>query len=136
VAAVLAGAGCRDIDAVLVVVSELITNAIVHTRSGSNGGRVRVEIEEAGDDLVGVEVTDQGAATVPAQRTPDCEGGRGLWLVGDLALHWGVRQLNAGRSVVWALMDVSPAEQGARAVTDGGREGSDGHAPALPSHLS
>ena len=105
--AVLAAAGCRNFGDVLLVTSELVTNAILHSRSGK--GWVRIGVVDTGNGLIGIEVLDDGAATVPFPRMPDngevC--GRGLWLVDELSAQWGVRRTGNERSAVWALVDTS-----------------------------
>ncbi|GAA2104631.1 hypothetical protein GCM10009780_56030 [Actinomadura alba] len=73
--------------------SEAVTNAIVHTASGDEGGTVTVWIL-AGDRGVRVEVEDGGGA-VPAPRPygdPWVEHGRGLWLVAAIATRHGYRR--------------------------------------------
>jgi len=94
-------------DAVLVV-SELLSNAIRHARPlpGSN-----VQVAWAlDDDAVEVEVSDGGAATRPtlAQPTVSSLGGRGLDIVEYLARTWGVRS-DAGGLTVWAVL-AAPAD--------------------------
>lgn len=106
-AAVLTAAKCRNIGDALLVTSELVTNAIVHSRSGE--GWVRIGVVDTGDGLIGIEVLDEGAATVPFPRIPG-DGelcGRGLWLVDELSAKWGVRRTGNESSAVWALVDTS-----------------------------
>ncbi|MGW0809455.1 ATP-binding protein [Nonomuraea sp. NPDC002799] len=109
--AVLAEVNC-DLGDVLLVISELVTNAVNHSRSGMPGGWVRVKVEWTDAGLVGVEVLDDGSASVPFPRRPDAGrvSGRGLWLVDDLAEEWGVRRFGNERSAVWAQVSVSVAE--------------------------
>jgi serine/threonine-protein kinase RsbW len=91
VAQLLDGSPFRD-DAV-VVVSELFTNALLHTNSGKPGGLIIVQVTRW---LLGVRVavTDQGAAAEPViqDRGPcrqPAEDGNGLYMVGQLAaLDW------------------------------------------------
>ncbi|MER7916134.1 MULTISPECIES: ATP-binding protein [unclassified Streptomyces] len=91
-------------DDVLLVVSELITNALVH----AGGTRIGCRLHRAAE-RIRVEVTDEitGAAgtALPAARRPGPEDqhGRGLLLVEALSLGWGVA-LPSGRParVVWA----------------------------------
>ncbi|MEU7854429.1 ATP-binding protein [Nonomuraea sp. NPDC049141] len=109
-AALLAAAECRNIGDALLVTSELVTNAIVHSRSSE--GWVRIGVVDIGDGLIDIEVLDEGAATVPFPRIPD-DGkpcGRGLWLVDELSAKWGVRRTGDERSAVWALVD-TPEKQ-------------------------
>jgi len=100
VAALVAEKGPVD-DAVLVV-SELATNAVRHSRSGSVGGWFLV-IVGFGDGLVRIEVVDQGGERVPhlCDVTSQEEGGRGLLLIASCAKDWGVKNWPDGRSV-WA----------------------------------
>ncbi|WP_433515936.1 hypothetical protein ACQP2T_10340 [Nonomuraea sp. CA-143628] len=63
-----------------------------------------VEVVAVDAEVVRVEVTDDGADTVPRSRVSsvdDCHG-RGLWLVEQISLKWGVRLLGAGQRAVWA----------------------------------
>ncbi|MET7429080.1 ATP-binding protein [Streptomyces flaveolus] len=88
-------------DAVLVV-SELATNALRHTRSGSAGGSFFVVVGLS-DDLVRIEVVDQGGELVPhlCHATSREEGGRGLRLIAAFCKNWGYTVRPDGRSV-WA----------------------------------
>ncbi|MFF7098153.1 ATP-binding protein [Streptomyces rubradiris] len=88
-------------DAVLVV-SELATNALRHTRSGMPGGWFLVVVG-LGDDLVRIKVVDQGGDRVPhlCPATSREEGGRGLRLIDALAKNRGYTILPDGR-FVWA----------------------------------
>ncbi|WP_344969495.1 ATP-binding protein [Streptosporangium fragile] len=94
------------LDDVLLLLSEVVTNAITHSDSGRTaGGRVTVRVTCASGD-VHVEVTDDGSAvSAPAVRVPepDEDGGRGLWLVDLLATAWGSHHGEAGGSV-WFLV--------------------------------
>ena len=104
VGAMLAAAGHRVVDDVRLIVSELVGNALIHTASGLHGGVVTVEVVAVDAEVVRVEVTDDGAVTVPRVRVSggdDCHG-RGLWLVEQVSLKWGVRLLGAGQRAVWA----------------------------------
>ncbi|WP_309054191.1 ATP-binding protein [Streptomyces sp.] len=100
VASLMADRGPVD-DAVLVV-SELATNAVRHSLSGSAGGWFLV-IVGFGDDLVRIEVIDQGGERVPhlCDVTSQEEGGRGLALIAACAKDWGVKNWPDGRCV-WA----------------------------------
>ncbi len=94
-------------DAVLVV-SELLSNAIRHARPlpGSS-----VQVAWALDeDAVEVAVSDGGAATrpTPAQATVSSLGGRGLGIVDYLARTWGIRADDGGLTV-WAVL-AAPAD--------------------------
>lgn len=76
-------------DEVVLLVSELCTNAILHTASG-HGGTFEVAIT-AGPGRVRVEVRDDGSEQEPvmSQADPVACTGRGLQLVAALAECWG-----------------------------------------------
>lgn len=99
---------------VLLVVSELLTNALRHARPlpGANL-QVAWAVE---DDEVEVAVSDGGAQTrpVPARATVSSLGGRGLGIVEYLARNWGVRDDDTGLTV-WAILE-APAQQNAAAA--------------------
>ncbi|MFG1964772.1 ATP-binding protein [Nonomuraea sp. NPDC049028] len=100
---VLTAAGHRDLDDVLLVLGELLNNAVLHTRSGDPSGLVAVDISDAGDRLVRIEVADDGDRAVPLPRQTGDGGdfGRGLQLVEALSVRWGVRRSFPG-CMVWA----------------------------------
>ncbi|WKX74508.1 ATP-binding protein [Streptomyces sp. XD-27] len=87
----------------VLVVSELVTNAVRHTTTAS----VRCELRLA-DARLRVEVADQGGARTEPRTRPvsaDQEGGRGLMLVEALAESWGVRPHESGQGrTVWACL--------------------------------
>ena len=91
------------VDEAELVASELVTNALRHARPLSDGTiRVRWKIR---GDVVEVEVTDGGGATVPkpAPRTVWLSSGRGLRIVRSMAHEWGVTEDRTG-NVVWATL--------------------------------
>ncbi|GAA3526613.1 hypothetical protein GCM10022419_001640 [Nonomuraea rosea] len=100
-----------EADTAQLVVSELATNAIRHTRSGLPGGRFGVTLH-AGSTLLIVAVHDEGSPTTPHLREADDEdqSGRGLYLVETLSARWGVHGDHAGRTV-WALIPFAPADR-------------------------
>jgi anti-sigma regulatory factor (Ser/Thr protein kinase) len=79
------------------LVSELVTNAVLH---GGAGAELELTISLA-DDLLRVEVLDSGPGFVPRPRAlaPDDVGGWGLYLVERLARTWGVSSGDGTR--VW-----------------------------------
>ncbi len=92
---------CADTcDSAALVVSELVTNAIVHTAST----HIVCELHD-GDDLVRIAVRDEGCAPGQphaASRTrPEEEHGRGLLLVDALCHSWGAHENGPGL-LVWA----------------------------------
>lgn len=101
VIAVLDGWGCEPAarEDLLLVVSELVTNAVVHGAEPIKVTVVRVS------ERVRVEVTD-GASSSSPQTNPrpatDAETGRGLAVVTRLALAWGWRATPGNGKTVWA----------------------------------
>lgn len=83
--------GHASVDDAVLVVSELATNAVRHSLSGADGGWFLVVLG-FGDDLVRIEVIDQGGEREPrlCDVTEQEEGGRGLVLVAGCAKDWGV----------------------------------------------
>jgi CheY-like chemotaxis protein/anti-sigma regulatory factor (Ser/Thr protein kinase) len=81
------------------LVSELVTNAVVHA---SDSPRIHVIV---GPSIVRVAVYDTDPA-MPTQREPDRArpGGRGLNLVETVASRWGADRVDAGK-VVWFEID-------------------------------
>ncbi|MET9875800.1 ATP-binding protein [Actinacidiphila glaucinigra] len=95
------------------VVSELFTNAVVH--SGSD--HVACLLWTARDKLH-IEVVDEGrgpAGPLPRTAADSEESGRGLALVAHLAEGWGVRPpaLGTGRAV-WAILSCARTEAARR----------------------
>ena len=86
------------LDDVALVVSELVTNAVVH-----GAGDITLDVV-VDDDSVLVEVSDR-EPHLPDQPNAalDAESGRGLLLVSRVATHWGVRRTEPGK-VVWAQL--------------------------------
>ncbi|MFI8085275.1 SpoIIE family protein phosphatase [Kitasatospora sp. NPDC086009] len=103
----LLGWGLPEIvDDAVVLVSELVTNAVVHAGTAAEVCCLREE------ETVRIEVTDHhperglpSFADVPVTASeryadPDGEGGRGLLMCSALAERWGV-EYSAGRKTVW-----------------------------------
>ncbi|MFD5384886.1 ATP-binding protein [Streptomyces sp. NPDC127074] len=117
----LAGWGLIAIEEVaLLVLSELITNAVRHarvpgrqieTRYLHQGDKVRIEVHDAADQL-------------PKLRTPTPESvrGRGLVLVETLADQWGVTPRAAVGKAVWAVLTL-PVDKRASVAGEEHREG-------------
>ncbi|MYS32870.1 ATP-binding protein [Streptomyces sp. SID4920] len=95
-------------DSAQLVTSELVTNAVRHTRRA-----VRVTVTRLDGDRVKVAVVDL-ALTHPAPRSAgaDQESGRGLQIVAALAKRqWGVDTLAFGKRV-WAVVSGPGVEPG------------------------
>ncbi|BCL31401.1 ATPase [Streptomyces aurantiacus] len=106
---------CEDTcDTAELVVSELVTNAIVHTASR----HVVCELHD-GDDLVRIAVRDEGCAPGephPSPQRPEEEHGRGLLLVAAMCTAWGAQETGPGL-LVWADLPRS-ANNGAEPRSD------------------
>lgn len=100
-------------DAALVL-SEVATNAVRHTRSGEPGGKFKVKLTR-GATGVRIEVTDQGAARDPVlvRGGADAEHGFGLPLVEYFAAQWWVRGDEGGRTIG---ADIGGPRRGGRAA--------------------
>jgi serine/threonine-protein kinase RsbW len=95
-------AGCPAADEVILCLSELATNAVLHSNSRGPGGTFTVRIGSRPGADIRIEVEDDGGPWLaPA---PDPGGGRGLDIIGTLAAEWGVATGPAGRTV-WARFD-------------------------------
>ncbi|MFJ6567190.1 ATP-binding protein [Streptomyces sp. NPDC091292] len=95
-------------DAADLVVSELVTNAIVHTASELIVCELHDEVEK-----VRIAVRDEGCAPGeprPSPQRPEEEHGRGLLLVAAVASAWGAHETEPGL-LVWA--ELPRAEQSA-----------------------
>jgi anti-sigma regulatory factor (Ser/Thr protein kinase) len=69
--------------------SELVTNATVHSHSGRPGGQFTVRVEMNGN-MLRVEIQDDGGSwRGSGSGAPDGQHGRGLAIVSQLARSWG-----------------------------------------------
>ena len=91
-------------DVAVLLCSELVTNAVVHSASGQPGGTVTIVVLRL-TGAVRVEVIDHGSAT----STPVVKGevlapdGHGLFLVDQLADSWGYVLDQVGTTVWFRL---------------------------------
>jgi anti-sigma regulatory factor (Ser/Thr protein kinase) len=92
----LTGWGCDAlVDSVVLLVSEVVTNAILHARSdievrvGDRGAMMRVEVIDHSD-----------GEPVLRSYAEDSSSGRGLAIVEQVASAWGVTKI-AGGKLVW-----------------------------------
>jgi len=89
-------------DTVMLVVSELVTNAVMHSWSGAPGGTVTVALCPGSAGVL-IQVRDNGGSSEPHMTaTPEtpAEHGYGLLLVSALADCWGSVASTDGR-VTW-----------------------------------
>lgn len=101
--------GGMPFDAVLLVTSELVTNAV---RYGAGDVELRVKVD---DGAVRVEVLDDGHVEIMAPKTPPAPsdiGGRGLLLVREVSRQWGSGFDGNGRTLVWAELAAAPSPAG------------------------
>lgn len=93
----------RHLERLVLLVSEIATNAVLHARTpfsislGRAGNRLRVAVEDASEQLP---VQKQYGRTDPT--------GRGLLLVDSLASRWGVDRKPNGK-VVWFELEADMA---------------------------
>ena len=89
------------LDNIVLLTSELVTNAVIHSRSRRHGGAVTLVIAES-EEGVRIEVSDEGSElSAPVVRGEVlASDGHGLFLVQSLADQWGyVRDTNG--TTVW-----------------------------------
>lgn len=90
----------RLLDEALLLVTELVTNAVVHA-----GTEIELRIE-ASDDRLRVEVVDRSPGSLPVMKprpSETREGGRGVFLLDAVASEWGTRHFAEGKSVWFEL---------------------------------
>ncbi|MER6026543.1 SpoIIE family protein phosphatase [Streptomyces sp. NPDC001851] len=112
-------AGADQVDSAVLLVSEMVTNVLVHTDTDAlllaevtgetAARRLRVQVTDAGDDL-------------PHRRRPGelASSGRGLMLIELLADAWGVDPRGEGKSIWFELYESEGASGG---VSGDGSEG-------------
>ncbi|WP_181795428.1 ATP-binding protein [Streptomyces eurythermus] len=97
--------------------SEVVTNAIRHTRSP----RIVIEVS-IGDERVLVRVHDNRPCPLPAPKQPpheECEHGRGLALIEAHAARWGITffgGLSPRSKAVWFELHETAETRGAGAI--------------------
>lgn len=85
------------------IISELVTNAIRHAR-----GPIAMRLIHTQTLICEVSDSSLSAPHLRHARTTD-EGGRGLFLVAQLASRWGTRYAHDGKTI-WAEQPLPPAE--------------------------
>jgi anti-anti-sigma factor len=90
------------VDRAVLLASELVTNAVVHTHGPPRlrlelvAGRLHLAVADQSPRLLGL-ATDPG--------DPEAEGGRGLLVVDQLASAWGVQHPPEGGKVIWCVLE-------------------------------
>jgi anti-sigma regulatory factor (Ser/Thr protein kinase) len=89
-------------DTAVLLISELVTNAVLHARTGGSALALHLELHGV---WLRIEVHD-GDLRGPEPRVPSelDESGFGFVIVDALADKWGVRETAAGKAV-WAELD-------------------------------
>ncbi|MEO3887801.1 ATP-binding protein [Nonomuraea sp. B5E05] len=105
------------IDDCLIIVSELVTNAVLY-----GGSAYALRLEDRDGRVYG-EVFDPGDG-VPRPRSPgpDAPSGRGLRIVAAIADDWGVRAADGGKVVWFSVTAPAPARLAALQVPPPGAE--------------
>jgi anti-sigma regulatory factor (Ser/Thr protein kinase) len=92
-----------DIEAATLLTSEIVTNAIQHTKSGVDGGTVTIVVIGVPRGAL-VEIIDNGSPDVPIVKGDlYAAEGHGLYLVQQLAAQWGYLRDPAGTTVWFHL---------------------------------
>jgi anti-sigma regulatory factor (Ser/Thr protein kinase) len=89
-----------DNDTATLLTSEIVTNAVQHTKSGVDGGTVTIVVIGVPHGVL-VEIIDDGSAGIPVVKGDlYAAEGHGLFLVQHLAAQWGYLRDPAG-TMVW-----------------------------------
>jgi anti-anti-sigma regulatory factor/anti-sigma regulatory factor (Ser/Thr protein kinase) len=90
------------VERAVLLANELVTNAVVHAHT-----ELHLRLELRGDRLH-IAVRDGSPRLLRLVAVPDTEaqGGRGLWLVEQLARGWGVNRHPDGGKVVWCTLNI------------------------------
>ncbi len=92
-----------DCDAATLLTSEIVTNAIQHTKSGVEGGTVTIVVISVPRGVL-VEIIDDGSPGTPIVKGDlYAAEGHGLFLVQHLAAQWGYLRDPAGTTVWFHL---------------------------------
>jgi serine/threonine-protein kinase RsbW len=106
--------GFPGADDAILCISELATNAVIHSKSQRPGGSFSVRAGIRHGDCLRVEVEDQGGRWAQPV-CPDGQHGRGLMIVGRLACDWGVAgDSQAGRTIWFVITASGPCGQHAQ----------------------
>jgi len=118
-----------DPDEATLLTSEIVTNAVQHTKSGVDGGTVTIVVIGVLGGVL-VEIIDDGSAGTPVVNGDlYAAEGHGLFLVQNLASQWGYLRDSAG-TTVWFHLPATYEPQ-RDAVPWGPPAGRDREIPAL-----
>ena len=127
-----------DADAATLLTSEIVTNAVQHTKSGVDDGTVTIVVIRVPHGVL-VEVIDDGSAGTPIVKGDlYAADGHGLYLVEHLAAQWGYVRDPAGTTVWFHLPaadrpQLMPESAAPRADAQAGRQG--GRPDSRPTQL-
>ena len=117
-----------DTDAATLLTSEIVTNAIQHTKSGTGDGTVTIVVIRVPHGVL-VEVIDDGSAGAPIVKGDlYAADGHGLFLVQHLAAQWGYLRDPAGTTVWFHL----PAADRTQRIPESAEPRLDGQAGRRP----
>jgi stage II sporulation protein AB (anti-sigma F factor) len=105
---------------IMLAVSEVVTNCVVHAYRGASSGEVAMEAHHRGDTLV-LSVVDQGGGMAPRHDSPGL--GLGLPLVGRVAERVDIIAPSGGGTQVRMRFVLSPGRGGGRADRPARRRG-------------
>jgi len=122
-----------DHDAATLLTSEIVTNAVQHTKSGVDGGTVTIVVIGVPHGVL-VEIIDDGSAGTPVVKGDlYAAEGHGLFLVQHLAAQWGYLRDPAGTTVWFHLPGAGQSQRTPEPV--GPQAGAQtGHRPSRPDH--
>ncbi|MGO9079794.1 MAG: ATP-binding protein [Streptosporangiaceae bacterium] len=110
VAKILGGQGRSPCEVAVLLTSEIVTNAIVHTNSSRPGGTVTLVVAEAGGGLrITVEDSGSDLGTPVVRDEVFTDGGHGMFLVEHLADRWGYLRGPYGTAVWFWLREPTAA---------------------------
>jgi anti-sigma regulatory factor (Ser/Thr protein kinase) len=95
------------VDAALCL-SEVATNAVIHSNSRHAAGQFTVSAERCGDGHLRIEVEDQGGRWMERAKA-EGQQHRGLMIVSRLASAWGIEGDGCRRRKVWFELRPVPA---------------------------
>ncbi len=120
-----------DTDAATLLTSEIVTNAIQHTKSGTGDGTVTIVVIRVPHGVL-VEVIDDGSAGSPIVKGDlYAADGHGLFLVQHLAAQWGYLRDPAG-TTVWFHLPAADQSQRVPASAEPRLDAQAGRRPARP----
>lgn len=108
-----AGVATEDRHDAMLVLSELVSNAVKHA-APLPGGRINVRWQVA-EEVLHIEITDGGGGTRPNPSVPvlSALGGRGLDIVRTVSSQWGVTE-HQSTVTVWAKVPRNRARANGR----------------------